>query len=83
MDDEYERAVTSAELGWLRGVLADLKSGALTWSYEMLAGVAQYLPDIAGARRTARRLTFTRGEPARSLSRADRAPWRLPARRPR
>ncbi len=49
MDDEYEQAIISAELGWLRGVLADLKSGALTWSYEMLAGVAQYLPDVARA----------------------------------
>jgi DNA-binding PadR family transcriptional regulator len=46
MDDEYERAVTSAELGWLRGVIGDLRTGALTWSYEMLAEVAQYLPDV-------------------------------------
>jgi DNA-binding PadR family transcriptional regulator len=49
MDDEYERAILGAELGWLRGVLADLQSGALTWSHELLAGVAQYLPDTAAA----------------------------------
>jgi DNA-binding PadR family transcriptional regulator len=49
MDDEYERAILTAELGWLRGVLADLESGALTWSQELLAGVAQYLPDTAAA----------------------------------
>jgi DNA-binding PadR family transcriptional regulator len=49
MDDEYERAILTAELGWLRGVLSDLESGALTWSQELLAGVAQYLPDTAAA----------------------------------
>jgi DNA-binding PadR family transcriptional regulator len=36
MDDEYLRAVTAAELAWLDGVIADLRSGALTWSEEML-----------------------------------------------
>jgi DNA-binding PadR family transcriptional regulator len=45
MDDEYDRAVTSAELVWLKGIIEDLRSGALTWSYDMLAEVAQYLPD--------------------------------------
>jgi DNA-binding PadR family transcriptional regulator len=49
MDDEYERAILTAELGWLRGVLSDLESGALNWSQELLAGVAQYLPDTAAA----------------------------------
>jgi DNA-binding PadR family transcriptional regulator len=41
MDDEYERAVTGAELTWLRGIIEDLRTGELTWSYEMLAAVAQ------------------------------------------
>jgi DNA-binding PadR family transcriptional regulator len=46
MDDEYQRAVLSAEVSWLAGVIEDLRSGALTWSYEMLAEVANYPPDI-------------------------------------
>jgi len=49
MDDEYERAVTSAELTWLDGIIEDLKTGALTWGYEMLAQAAQYLPGAEGA----------------------------------
>ena len=48
MDDEYERAVTGAELSWLRGIIEDLRTGELTWSYEMLAAVAQ-APPTAGA----------------------------------
>jgi DNA-binding PadR family transcriptional regulator len=36
MDDEYLRAVMAAELAWLDGVIADLRSGALSWSEEML-----------------------------------------------
>lgn len=32
MDDEYQRAMLAAELRWLDGVVADLRSGALTWS---------------------------------------------------
>jgi DNA-binding PadR family transcriptional regulator len=35
MDDEYQRAVTAAELAWLGGVIDDLRSGALTWSEDM------------------------------------------------
>jgi DNA-binding PadR family transcriptional regulator len=45
LDDEYLRAVTAAELNWIDGVLADLRSGALTWSRELLASVA--IPDLA------------------------------------
>jgi DNA-binding PadR family transcriptional regulator len=41
LEDEYRLAVTRAELGWLDGLLDDLKSGALTWSEESLAAVAQ------------------------------------------
>jgi DNA-binding PadR family transcriptional regulator len=40
LDDEYLRAVTAAELKWIDGVLDDLRTGELTWSKEMLAGVA-------------------------------------------
>jgi len=40
LDDEYRRAVTAAELAWIDGVLADLRTGVLTWSREQLASVA-------------------------------------------
>lgn len=45
MDDEYERAMVAAELSWLRGVIEDLRSGDLTWSFDMFAAVAEQLPD--------------------------------------
>jgi DNA-binding PadR family transcriptional regulator len=44
MDDEYERAVAAAELAWLRGVIEDLRAGAMTWSYEEFAAIAADLP---------------------------------------
>ena len=37
---EYRRAMVTAELAWLDGVIADLLSGSLTWSYELLAALA-------------------------------------------
>jgi DNA-binding PadR family transcriptional regulator len=40
LDDEYVRAVTAAELNWISGVIDDLRTGALTWSEEDLAGLA-------------------------------------------
>ena len=40
MDDEYRRAMVTAELAWIEGVIADLRSGSLTWSYELLASIA-------------------------------------------
>ena len=40
MDDEYQRTITAAELTWLNGVLDDLRTGALTWSYEDFAEMA-------------------------------------------
>ena len=43
MDDDYQRAVLAAELDWLEGVLADLRSGELTWSeddFEAMAEIA-------------------------------------------
>jgi DNA-binding PadR family transcriptional regulator len=40
LDDEYLRAVTAAELAWVSGVIDDLRTGALTWSEEELAGLA-------------------------------------------
>lgn len=48
LDDEYLRAVTAAELNWISGVLDDLRTGALTWSEEELAGLAaEELTDLA------------------------------------
>lgn len=37
LEDEYQRAVTDAELRWIDGVIEDLSSGTLTWSRESLA----------------------------------------------
>jgi DNA-binding PadR family transcriptional regulator len=37
LETEYLRAVTTAELGWVEGIVGDLTSGALRWSYEELA----------------------------------------------
>ncbi len=50
MDDEYERAITAAELDWLNGVIEDLRTGKLTWSYEEFAAIAAELPggDVLG-----------------------------------
>jgi DNA-binding PadR family transcriptional regulator len=40
LEEEYRRAVLQAELSWLRGVIADLKKGRLTWSEEWLREIA-------------------------------------------
>ena len=40
LDDEYLRAVMTAELTWIDGVLNDLRTGALGWDWEQLASVA-------------------------------------------
>ncbi len=46
MDDDYQRVMLGAELSWLEGVLAELRSGDLTWSYEDFAALAEIgLPD--------------------------------------
>ncbi|HEY7323389.1 MAG TPA: PadR family transcriptional regulator [Streptosporangiaceae bacterium] len=46
MDDEYQRAMLAAELAWLDGVVADLESGALTWTKEELEPFARAsIPD--------------------------------------
>ncbi|WP_406293775.1 PadR family transcriptional regulator [Embleya sp. NBC_00888] len=41
LEDEYLRAVTSAELGWVEGVLDDLTEGRLSWDQESLAAFAE------------------------------------------
>jgi DNA-binding PadR family transcriptional regulator len=40
LEEEYRQAVLEAELSWLRGVIADLKKGRLTWSEEWLQEIA-------------------------------------------
>jgi DNA-binding PadR family transcriptional regulator len=40
LEEEYRCAVLEAELGWLRGVIADLEKGRLTWSEQWLAQIA-------------------------------------------
>jgi DNA-binding PadR family transcriptional regulator len=39
LEEEYRRAVLQAELGWLRGAIADLREGQLTWSEQWLREV--------------------------------------------
>ena len=36
IEDEYRAAMLSAEIAWLRSVVADLDSGAFTWDLEMI-----------------------------------------------
>ncbi|MQA97123.1 MAG: PadR family transcriptional regulator [Streptosporangiales bacterium] len=38
VEDEYQRTVDRAELDWLRSLVADLRSGALTWNQDWLRG---------------------------------------------
>jgi len=46
LESEYLHALAAAELQWLEGIVDDLRSGALTWSYEQLSAMAQsYLPE--------------------------------------
>ena len=45
LDDEYQRAMTAAELRWLKGVVDDLRSGALTWSDDLADLAQSYLAE--------------------------------------
>ena len=40
MDDDYQRAMFTAELTWLESVITELRDGSLTWSYEEFAQLA-------------------------------------------
>jgi len=45
LEEEYRRAVVTAELEWVRAVVADLHAGELTWSEEWLRGLqAAFVP---------------------------------------
>jgi DNA-binding PadR family transcriptional regulator len=41
LESEYLRAVTAAELDWVRSVVDDLRSGRLSWSPEVLMAFAE------------------------------------------
>jgi DNA-binding PadR family transcriptional regulator len=45
LDDEYLRAVTAAELSWVRGVVSDLRTGALTWDEDLFEAAKPFLTD--------------------------------------
>jgi DNA-binding PadR family transcriptional regulator len=36
IEDEYRRAITAAELNWVRGTIDDLRTGRLTWGDELV-----------------------------------------------
>jgi DNA-binding PadR family transcriptional regulator len=40
VDEDYRRAILAAQVEWLRGLLAQLQDGSLTWSEEWIASVA-------------------------------------------
>jgi len=48
VEDEYRRAVTRAELDWVRSLIQDLGAGRLTWSEEWRRGVAKELDQALG-----------------------------------
>jgi DNA-binding PadR family transcriptional regulator len=46
LEEECRRAVLEAELGWVRGVIDDLREGRLTWSEQWLREIAAaFIPD--------------------------------------
>jgi DNA-binding PadR family transcriptional regulator len=40
LEEEYRRAVLDAQISWLRGVIADIQAGRLTWSEEWIGEIA-------------------------------------------
>jgi DNA-binding PadR family transcriptional regulator len=46
LEEEYRKAILEAELGWVRGVVDDLRAGRLRWSEQWLREIAnKFLPD--------------------------------------
>jgi DNA-binding PadR family transcriptional regulator len=46
LEEEYRRTLLEAELGWLRGVIDDLRAGRLSWSEEWLRQIfSAFHPD--------------------------------------
>ncbi|MEU3460631.1 hypothetical protein ABZ721_11825 [Streptomyces sp. NPDC006733] len=48
LETEYLRAVTAAEVQWVRSVVDDLRAGRLSWSAERLAALADGQEAAAG-----------------------------------
>ena len=40
LEEEYRKAMLETELGWVRGVIEDLRAGRLTWSEQWLREIA-------------------------------------------
>lgn len=40
LEEEYRRAVLEAQISWLRGVIADIRAGRMTWSEEWIGEIA-------------------------------------------
>ena len=73
LEEEYRRAVLAAELAWLRGVIADLRGGRLTWSEQWLREIAAAFNPPTTTRRN-RHDTDDRGpRPRRSATARRRA----------
>ena len=54
LEEEYRRAVATAELEWVRAVVSDLRAGELTWSDEWLRGLQEaFVPPKDTARKDA------------------------------
>ena len=49
LETEYQRAVVAAELGWVDGVVAELRAGSLHWTEEQLLKLAQSFPGYGQA----------------------------------
>jgi hypothetical protein len=49
LEAEYQRAVLQAEAAWVGSVIAELRSGALTWSRQELMAVAEAQERSPGA----------------------------------
>jgi DNA-binding PadR family transcriptional regulator len=50
LEEEYRKAILTAQLSWLRGVIDDLHTGRLTWNEQWLAQLfAAYHPDAPDA----------------------------------
>jgi DNA-binding PadR family transcriptional regulator len=55
LEEEYRKAVLAAELGWVRGVIDDIRAGRLTWSEQWLLEIGRQIglsrEEKEGARR--------------------------------
>lgn len=70
LETEYLRAVTAAELEWVRAVVEDLRAGRLSWSKEQLdalaAGPVQEEPAPGGSGDGLKRCGLAGSNPSRS-----------------